>query len=185
MGRLIYSGIMSLDGYTTDPDGDFDWSAPDDEVHAFINDLERPLGTHLYGRRMYETLAAWETDPSLADGPPAMRDYAGIWQAAEKIVYSGTLREPLTKRTRIEPRFEPDAVRALKERTEHDLGIGGPELAAHAVRAGLVDEYQLFVNPIIVGGGKPYLPPGVRHRLELLEERRFTGGVVFLRYRQT
>ncbi|NKQ55869.1 dihydrofolate reductase family protein [Amycolatopsis sp. K13G38] len=185
MGRLIYSGIMSLDGYTTDRDGEFDWSAPDEEVHAFINDLERPIGTYLYGRRMYETVAVWETDPSLAEGPPVMRDFAQIWQAAEKIVYSGTLLEPLTKRTRIERTFEPDTVRELKERTGHDIEIGGPELAAHAVRAGLVDEYHLFLNPVVVGGGKPYLPSGMHRELELLDQHRFANGVVFLRYRQT
>lgn len=183
MAKLIYTGIMSLDGYTTDEDGKFDWSAPDEQVHAFINDLERPVGTYLYGRRMYETMAGWETDPGLAEGSPVTRDFAEIWQAADKIVYSSTLEKVSTARTQIERTFEPAAVRQLKEQSDRDLGIGGPELAAHAIRAGLVDEYHLFLNPILVGGGKPYLPDGVHVRLELLDERRFAGGVIHLRYR--
>lgn len=185
MAKLIYSGILSLDGYTTDEDGKFEWAAPDEQVHAFVNDLERPVGTYLYGRRMYETMACWETDPGFAEGSPVTRDFAELWQAADKIVYSGTLEKVSTARTRIERSFEPEAVRQLKEQSDSDLTIGGPDLAAHAIRAGLVDEYQLFVNPILVGGGKPFLPDGVRGRLELLDERRFAGGVVYLHYRAT
>jgi len=169
VGRLIYSAITSLDGYTEDAAGDFAWSAPDEEVHRFVNDLTRPVGTHLLGRRMYETMAYWETDdPGRSDYED---DFAAILQGAEKIVYSRSAR-----------RFDPDEVRALKKSREKDLSIGGPELAAQAIAAGLVDEYQQFVNPIVVGGGKHFLPPGVRIELELLEERRFAGGVVFLRY---
>ncbi len=180
MGRLIYSGITSLDGYTEDADGKFDWSAPDEEVHRFVNDLTRPARTHLLGRRMYETMAYWDTDdPSRG---VVERDFAAIWQAAEKVVYSRTLDEPEGVRTRLEREFDPDAVGRLKAATEHDLTIGGPELAAQAIAAGLVDEYQQFVNPVIVGSGKPFLPGGVRIGLNLLEERRFTSGVVFLRY---
>ncbi|HEU0285675.1 MAG TPA: dihydrofolate reductase family protein, partial [Nocardioidaceae bacterium] len=151
MGRLIYSAIASLDGYTTDADGRFDWSAPDEEVHGFINDLERSVGTYLYGRRMYETMAVWETDPELAEGSAVTGDYAQVWRAADKIVYSTTLQSAETERTRIEQSFDADAVRRLKESTDADLSIGGPTLAADAIRAGLVDEWHLFVTPIIVG----------------------------------
>jgi dihydrofolate reductase len=181
MARLIYSAIASLDGYVADEDGRFDWSAPDEEVHAFVNDGERPIGTYLYGRRMYDVMAVWETLST--DGEPAvMRDYADIWRAAEKVVYSRTLDEPRTSRTRIERDFEPDAVRALKEATGADLSIGGPELAAQALGAGLVDEVQLFLSPVVVGGGKAALPSGLRLGLELLDERRFANGVVHVRY---
>ncbi|GHF56193.1 dihydrofolate reductase [Amycolatopsis bartoniae] len=183
MARLVYTGIASLDGYTVDAEGKFDWAEPDEEVHAFVNDLERPLGTYLYGRRMYDTMAVWETEPALAEHAPLMRDYAAIWQAAEKIVYSRTLTEPRTTRTRIEREFDPEAVRKLKEQSDTDLAIGGPELAAHAIRAGLVDEYHLFANPVVVGGGTSFLPSGVRLDLELVDERRFTGGVVYFCYR--
>ena len=177
---LVYSAIASLDGYTNDADGNFDWSAPDEEVHAFINDLERGIGTYLYGRRMYEIMTYWE-DVS-TDGQSAVaRDYAGLWRAADKVVYSATLDEPTSARTRIERRFDPGAVLALKERG--DVGVGGATLAAAAIRAGLVDEYQLFVTPVIVGGGTPVYPGGVRTRLELVDERRFASGVVYLRYR--
>jgi dihydrofolate reductase len=179
MAKLIYAAIASLDGYTEDEDGKFDWSAPDAEVHAFVNDLERPIGTHLYGRRMYEVLSAWET---MADPDPVMRDYAEIWRGADKIVYSRTLAEPSSTRTRIERDFDPEAIRQLKAMADRDLSIGGPTLAAEALRAALVDEVQLFLNPIVVGGGKPALPDGVRVPLALLEERRFANGVVFLRY---
>lgn len=183
MARLIYSAISSLDGYTEDINGNFDWAAPDEEVMGFINDLERPAGTHLYGRRMYETLLVWETDPTLAAGSPIDRDYAKIWQAADKIVYSRTLQDVSTRKTNVERNFDPEAVRQLKESADHDILIGGPELAAQAFRAGLIDECQLFLTPIIVGGGKRSLPDNVRLELELLEERRFGSGVVFLRYR--
>jgi dihydrofolate reductase len=179
MAKLIYSAIASLDGYVEDEDGKFDWSAPDAEVHAFINDLERPVGTHLYGRRMYEVLVPWET---MADPDPVMRDFAEIWRAADKIVYSRTLGAVSSARTRLERSFDPEAVRALKAASDRALSVAGPALAAEAFRAGLVDEVQLFLAPIVVGGGKPALPDGVRVPLELLEERRFGNGVVFLRY---
>jgi dihydrofolate reductase len=182
MARLIYSAISSLDGYIEDMNGKFDWAAPDEEVHRFINDLERSAGTHLYGRRMYETLTVWETDPDLAAESPLLRDFAEIWQAADKIVYSKTLEAVSTRRTQIERNFNPEAIRQLKASVEQDILIGGPELAAHALRAGLVDECHLFLTPIIVGGGKPSLPDNVRLELGLLEERRFGSGVVFLRY---
>ena len=183
MALLIYSAISSLDGYTEDMDGKFDWAAPDEEVHRFANDLERPAGTHLYGRRMYETMMVWETDPSLAAESPLLRDYAEIWQAADKIVYSRTLEAVSTRKTQLERNFNPEAIRHLKQTTERDILIGGPELAAHAFRAGLIDECHLFLTPVIVGGGKPSLPDKVRLELELLEERRFANGTVFLRYR--
>lgn len=183
MGKLIYSGIMSLDGYTADQEGRFDWSAPDEEVHAFVNDLLRPVGTHLYGRRMYEVMVAWENPDAFTEPGPVTQDFAQIWQAAEKVVYSRTLSAPSSARTRIEREFDPEAVRQLKATTDRDLTVAGPELAAHAIRAGLVDEYHLFLNPIIVGGGNQFLPDRVRHTLELLDERRFGNGVVHLRYR--
>ncbi len=183
MADLIYATIASLDGYIEDASGSFSWAAPDEEVHAFANDLERSIGTHLYGRRMYETMASWETDASLAEHSPITRDYAELWRAAEKIVFSRTLESAATERTRIEREFDPDAVRALKARATRDLSVGGPELAAHALTAGLVDELQLFVVPVLVGGGKRSLADDIRLKLELLDERRFTGGVVWLRYR--
>lgn len=183
MARLIYSAIMSLDGYIEDRDGRFDWAMPDEEVHRFINDLERAAGTYLYGRRMYATMAGWETDPSLAAESPFMRDFAAIWQAADKIVYSRTLETASTARTRIERDFKPEAVGQLKATSEHDILIGGPDLATSAFRAGLVDECHLFLAPIVVGGGKRSLPDNVRLELELLEERRFGNGMVHLRYR--
>ena len=183
MARLIYSAISSLDGYIEDTQGNFDWAAPDEEVHEFINNLERKAGTHLYGRRAYETLMVWETDPSFTAESPILRDFAQIWQAADKIVYSRTLQAASTRKTRLERTFDPQAVRQLKATLEHDILIGGPELASQAFQAGLIDECHLFLIPIIVGGGKPSLPGGVRLALELLEERRFDSGVVFLRYR--
>jgi dihydrofolate reductase len=181
--KLIYSAIASLDGYVADAEGRFDWAEPDEEVHAFINDLERPVGTYLYGRRMYETMAVWETDPSFAAQSDVMRDFAQIWQAAEKIVYSRTLEGASTRSTRVERNFDPDAVRRMKDSAGSDLSVGGPELAAHAFRAGLVDECHLFVAPIIVGAGKRSLPDAVRLKLELVAERRFDAGMVHLRYR--
>lgn len=176
---LVYSAITSLDGYTTDPDGNFDWSAPDEEVLAFLNDRERPIGTYLYGRQMYEVMHYWE-NVDLAGQPAAARDFAGIWRAADKIVYSSSLPEAATARTRIERSFDPEAVRALKR--QGDVSIGGPTLAAHAIRAGLVDEYELYVTPFIVGGGLPALPSDARVNLDLVDERRFASGVVYLRY---
>jgi dihydrofolate reductase len=182
MAHLIYSAIASLDGYIEDMDGKFDWAAPDEEVHWFINNLERTAGTYLFGRRMYETMMVWETDPSLAADSPLMRDFAETWQAADKIVYSKTLETASTRRTRIERDFDPEAIRQMKDAVEHDIFIGGPGLAAHAFRSGLIDECQLFLTPIIVGSGKKMLPNNIRLELELLEERRFGNGVVFLRY---
>jgi dihydrofolate reductase len=183
MAKLIYSAITSLDGYLADEDGNFDWAAPDEEVHTFVNDLERPVGTYLYGRRMYEVMVAWETEPDVAGQPPAVQDYAEIWRAADKIVYSKTLDTVSSARTRIERDFDAEAVRQMKAAAGRDITVGGPDLAAQAIKAGLVDEYQLFVAPIVVGGGKQSLPNNVRLKLELLDERRFGSGVVHLRYR--
>jgi len=182
MARLIYSAITSLDGYVADQDGNFDWAAPDEEVHSFVNDLERAVGTYLYGRRMYEVMVYWETAHTVADQPSVVQDFAEIWQAADKIVYSKTLETATSARTRIERDFEPESVRQLKARAERDITVGGPELAAQAIRAGLVDECHLFVTPIVVGGGRQSLPDGLRWELELLGERRFGNGVVHLRY---
>jgi dihydrofolate reductase len=183
MAKLIYSAITSLDGYVADEDGNFEWAAPDEEVHAFVNDLERSVGTHLYGRRIYEVMVVWETDQTLADQSPVMRDFAQIWQAADKIVYSTTLETVSTTRTRIERDFDPEAVRQMKARAGRDISVGGPDLAAQAIEAGLVDEWNLFVAPIVVGGGKQSLPNNVRLKLELLDERRFGNGMVHLHYR--
>ena len=183
MAKLIYSAIASLDGYVADEDGNFGWAAPDEEVHTFVNDLERSVGTYLYGRRIYETMVYWETAHTTADQPPFMRDYAEIWRAADKIVYSKTLEAGSSARTRIERDFDPEAVRRMKASAGRDISVGGPDLAAQAIRAGLVDELHLFVTPIVVGGGNPSLPDGVRLGLELLDERRFGSGVVHLHYR--
>ena len=183
MAKLIYSTIASLDGYVADEEGNFDWSAPDEEVHSFINGLERPIGTYLYGRRMYEVMSYWETADAIADLLPFAHEFAEIWQAADKIVYSKTLGTVSSGRTRIERDFGPEVIRQLKATAARDITVGGPELAAQAIEAGLVDELQLFVTPIVVGGGKPSLPKGVRVTLELLDERRFGNGVVYLHYR--
>jgi dihydrofolate reductase len=183
MTKLIYSAIASLDGYVEDEQGKFDWAAPDDEVHAFVNDLERPIGTYLYGRRMYETMFFWETAGAGAGSSPANRDYAVIWRAAEKIVYSRTLQTVSSARTRIERDFDPDTIRRLKETSEADITIGGAELAGQAIAAGLVDECHLFLGPVMVGAGKRALPDNIRAQLELLDERRFRRGVVHLHYR--
>jgi dihydrofolate reductase len=183
MARLIYSAIASLDGYIEDQQGTFDWAAPDDEVLAAVNDLERPIGTYLYGRRMYETMVFWETASVDADQSAGARDFAELWRVADKVVYSRTLQTVRSARTRIEREFDPAAVRRLKETSVSDITVGGAELAGQAIAAGLVDECQLFLNPIIVGGGKGALPDNVRTRLRLLDERRFSGGVVYLRYR--
>ena len=181
MARLTYSAIASLDGYTADASGCFDWAAPGPAVHAFVNDLEREAGTYLYGRRMYETMAVWETMDVSAE-PEVMRDYAGIWRAADKVVYSRTLAAPSTPRTRIERAFDPEAVRRMKRTAGRDISVGGPGLAAHALREGIVDEIQLFLVPAVVGGGTRALPDGLRADLDLLDERRFAGGAVYLRY---
>jgi dihydrofolate reductase len=190
MAKLTYTAIMSLDGYIEDEGGKFDWAVPDPEVHAFANDLERAAGTHLYGRRMYETMAVWQTigvesaDPSSAEEAPAPEelDYAEVWRAADKVVYSRTLDAAWTPRTRLEREFDPESVRRMKDAAERELSVSGPALAQHAFAAGLVDEVHLFLFPVVVGGGKPGLPRGVRVDLELLDERRFGNGAVYMRY---
>jgi dihydrofolate reductase len=185
MSKLIYTAITSLDGYIEDEGGKFDWAAPDPEVHAFVNDLERPIGTHLYGRRMYETMAVWQTVGLEPDGTSTEElDFAEVWRALDKVVYSRTLDATWTPRTRLERAFDPEAVRRLKEAADRDISISGPALAEHAFAAGLVDEVHLFVFPVVVGGGKPGLPRGIRTELELLDERRFGNGVVHLGYRK-
>jgi len=184
MAKLIYSAIASLDGYIEDADGRFDWAAPSAEVHAFVNELERAVSTYLYGRRMYETMLFWENPPELAEQPPTVQEFARIWQAADKVVYSKSLQAATSARTRIERSFDPNAVRELKATAAADLTVGGAELAARAIAAGLVDEYQLFLAPVLVGGGKRALPDDHLHlNLELLEERRFPDGTVYLHYR--
>jgi dihydrofolate reductase len=181
VAKLIYTAITSLDGYVADAEGNWDWSAPDDEVHTVVNDLERETGTYLLGRRMYEVLVAWETMETEGE-PQSIADYAEIWRDTDKIVYSRSLEEASSGRTRIESEFDVDAVRALKDSAERDIGIGGPTLAAQALAAGLVDECNLFVSPVVVGGGTRALPDGLRWDLELVGERRFANGVVLLRY---
>jgi dihydrofolate reductase len=182
VAKLIYMTIASLDGYVADEDGNFDWAKPDEEVHAFVNDLERPIGTHLYGRRLYEVMIGWETMHTLPDQTPVALDFAAIWQAAEKVVYSRTLETVSSARTRIERDFDPEAIRQMKAEVDRDITIGGATLAAEAIRAGLVDELHVIASPIVVGGGTRSLPDGVRWELELLDERRFANGVVYLRY---
>ena len=182
MANLIYNVIMSLDGFTTDATGSFEWAAPDDEVHAFVNDLVRPVGTYLYGRRMYETMRWWETALEEPGLHPVAQDFARIWLSADKIVYSRTLEEAVTRKTRIERELAPDAVRRLKQELRHDLAIGGPQLAAEVIKAGLVDDYQLILVPHVAGGGNRALPEGATIPLRLVDERRFAGGFVFLRY---
>jgi dihydrofolate reductase len=182
MAKLIYTAITSLDGYVADEDGNFDWAEPDEEVHTFLNGLERPIGTYLYGRRLYQVMVAWET-LTLADQPPFIQDFARIWRVADKIVYSGTLETASSARTRIERDFEPEAVRQMKATAGRDISVGGPDLAVQAIKAGLVDECHLFLAPVLVGGGKQSLPNDVRLELELLDERRFGGGIVHLHYR--
>lgn len=183
MARLIYAIQTSFDGYVADEHGNFEWATPDSDVHAFINDLERPIGTYLYGRRLYETMVYWETFAAQPDQPPAVLDYAQLWRAADKIVYSTTLETASSARTRIERTFDPNTVRTMKDTADRDLSIGGPALAAHALRAGLVDEIRQFVYPLTVGGGNPFLPDLLRLNLQLRDERRFDSGVVYLRYR--
>lgn len=181
MAKLIYSAIASLDGYVADEDGNFDWAFPDEEVHAAANELERPVGTHLYGRRMYETMVAWET-MDVAEEPPVMRDFAEIWRAADKVVYSRTLATASSARTRIERDFDPEAIRRMKAAAERDISIGGPDLAAKALEAGLVDECHLFIAPVLVGGGKRAFPDGVHLKLELSSRQRFGNGMVLLSF---
>jgi dihydrofolate reductase len=185
MANLSYSTIMSLDGYIADEDGNFDWAEPDEEVHTFVNDLQRPVGTYLYGRRMYEVMVYWETAHTLADQPRFVQQFAEIWQAADKVVYSKTLETIASARSRIERDFDPEAVRQMKATAGRDITVGGPALAAQAFAAGVVDECHLFIAPIVVGGGKQSLPSNVRQKLELLDERRFGNGMVYLRYRTT
>jgi dihydrofolate reductase len=182
VAKLIYSAIASLDGYIEDAQGKFDWARPDEEVHTFVNDLERQVGTYLYGRRMYETMVYWENPPGLADQPPFIRDYAEVWREAEKVVYSRTLEAVSSASTRIEREFDPEAVRQMKSSAERDISVGGPNLAARAIEAGLVDELHLFAVPAVVGAGKRWLPDDVRMKLELLDERRFANGTVHLHY---
>lgn len=183
MAKLIYAALASLDGYVEDEAGTFDWAAPDEEVHAFVNDLERSIGTYLYGRRMYETMVFWEDVSIEADEPPVFWDYAEIWRAAQKVVFSRTLETVSSARTRIEREFDRDAVRQLKQSSGSDISVGGAELAGRAMAAGLIDECHLFLCPVVVGGGKRALPDSIRAQLELLDERRFDSGVVHLHYR--
>jgi dihydrofolate reductase len=183
MGKLICSGIMSLDGYIADDQGDFSWAAPDEEVHTFVNELERSVGTYLYGRRMYEVMRYWDTADEAPEQPEVEREYTALWKAADKIVYSSTLDQVTTPRTRLERQFDPEALQRMKAVSERDLTISGPNLAAHAIRAGLVDEFRMFLSPVFVGGGTRFLPDGVHVRLERIEERPFDNGFVFLRYR--
>jgi len=183
MAKLIYVSNVSLDGYVEDEHGSFDWTVPDDELFAFITDLVRPIGAYLYGRRMYDTLAVWETDPSLAAQSERMADFASLWQAADKVVYSTTLDAVSTARTRLERNFDAASVRDMKASATSDLTVGGPHLAGQALKAGLVDECHLFIRPILIGGGKPALPSDTRADLELLDDRRLSNGVMYLRYR--
>lgn len=183
MAKLIYSANASLDGYVEDKQGNIEWATPDDEVFAFLTDFYRPIGTYLYGRRLYETMVFWETASTSGDQPAVARDWAEIWQAADKIVYSRTLQTPSSDRTRVEREFDPAAIEQLKQASARDITIGGPALASAAMAAGLVDECHLLLGPILVGGGKRALPDGLRVQLELLDERRFRSGVVHLRYR--
>jgi dihydrofolate reductase len=183
MARLLYSAIASLDGYVADADGNFEWAAPDEAVHAFVNEQERPVGTYLLGRRMYEVMRVWETMGAGTDEPVVIQDYATLWRAADKVVYSGTLDAVTTNRTRLERSFDPATVRAMKEAADTDLSVGGPGLAAHALSAGLIDEISLYLNPIVVGAGTPALPEQVSVDLVLEDEHRFDNGVVYLRYR--
>jgi dihydrofolate reductase len=183
MAKLVYSTVTSLDGYLADEHGNFDWAAPDEEVHRFVNDLERPIGTYLYGRRMYDVMVFWETAHTLADQPAFIQDYAGIWTSADKVVYSRTLATASSARTRIEREFDAESIRQMKTTERSDISVGGAELAGQAMKSGLVDEYHLFLTPVVVGGGTRALPDGVRVNLDLMEEHRFGSGVVHLHYR--
>jgi dihydrofolate reductase len=183
MARLIYAAIASADGYVEDADGRFDWAEPDEELLRFINSLERPTGTYLYGRRMYQTMLYWETAHTLPGLPASIQEFTGIWQAAEKIVFSRTLASVSSARTRIERTFDPGVIRQLKSAAEQDITVGGADLAGQAIKAGLVDELRLLLVPVLVGGGKRALPHGIRSELELEDTQRFASGVVYLRYR--
>jgi dihydrofolate reductase len=182
MAKLIYTAIASLDGFTEDASGGFEWAAPDEQVHAYVNDLERPIGTYLYGRRMYETMRFWETEGDGPDDGEVSADFAHLWRAADKVVYSASMAEPDKARTRLERDFDPAAIARLKQASQRDIGIGGPTIASAAFRAGLIDECHLFLHPIVIGSGKRALPDDARIRLELLDERRFESGVVHLHY---
>jgi dihydrofolate reductase len=184
MAKLIYFNLLSLDGFLAGENDSLDWSAPDEEVLAFINDRNRPFGTYLYGRKIYETMKVWQTPEVIPGLTPASMEFARIWQAAEKIVYSKTLETVSTPKTRLEREFDPQAVRSLKAQLPHNISVDGMNLAAQMIRAGLVDEYELLVIPFLLGGGKRVLPGDVRLRLELLDERRFGNGWVYLRYRK-
>jgi dihydrofolate reductase len=183
VAKLIYSAIASLDGYVADESGEFGWARPDEEVHRFVNEQERTIGTYLYGRRMYDVMKAWASDELIAGEPDVMRQYAEIWRGADKVVYSRTLKEAETPRTRIERNFDPEALRQLKASAERDLSVGGPNIAAEALRAQLVDEIRLILAPVVAGGGTRALPDGVRLDLELLGERRFGNGFVYVHHR--
>jgi dihydrofolate reductase len=183
MGKLIYSAIMSLDGFVADENGNFEWAEPDEEVHSVINDLQRRVGTYLLGRKMYEVLVAWEDGDLFANDPAYVQDFAQIWQAIDKVVYSRTLESVSSARTRIERNFDPHSVQQMKDQEDTDISVGGPDLADHAFKAGLVDECDLFVAPAVIGGGTRGLPKDVRLALQLLDERRFENGMVYLRYR--
>jgi dihydrofolate reductase len=182
MAKLIYTAMTSLDGYVNDEHGNFDWAAPDEEVHAFVNDLERPAGTYLYGRGMYDVMRPWETLHEAPDVPAVVLDYARLWQGADKVVFSRTLEQVTTARTRLEREFDPDAIRRMKAESDRDISIGGPGLAAEALRAGLVDELRVVLTPWVIGGGTSWLPGGVRLQLELVDEHRFAAGAVYLRF---
>jgi dihydrofolate reductase len=183
MAKLIYVSNVSLDGYNEDEHGSFDWTPPEDDFYAFITDLVRPVGTYLYGRRLYDLMAVWETDPALAAQSELRADFANVWQAADKVVYSTTLDAVSTAKTRLEHDFDPASVREMKASATSDLTVGGAHLAAQAFKAGLVDECHLFIHPVLLGGGKPALPSDVRVELELLDDRELSKGVVYLRYR--
>lgn len=183
MAKLIYSAITSLDGFIEDEEGNFEWGAPDEEVHSFVNDMVRPVGAYLYGRRMYDTMVYWETAQTVPDQPPCVRDFTALWQAADKIVFSKSLQTVSSDKTRIEREFDPRAILEMKAASERDITVGGPDLAAQAFKAGLVDECHLYLTPVVVGGGKPSLPRNIRLELDLLSERCFRSGVVFLHYR--
>ena len=182
MAKLVYTMLASLDGYIADEDGNFDWAAPDEEIHSFVNENERRVGTYLYGRRMYDVMRYWETAHADKSQPPYILDYAQIWQSADKVVYSRTLRAPSTARTRIEREFTPAVIREMKAAADRDISIGGPHLAAEALTAGLVDEMHVYLVPYVAGGGTQFLPDGLRLPLDLLDERRFASGAVHLRF---
>jgi dihydrofolate reductase len=182
MARLVYAVLASLDGYVADEAGNFDWAAPGEDVHRFINELERSVGTYLFGRRLYEIMAVWQDFPDIEQEPEVIGEYAAIWQSADKIVYSETLAAVTTPKTRLDRSFDPQSVRAMVTDQEQDVSIGGPTLASHALRAGIVDDIHLFIVPHIVGGGTPCWPAGLPLQLDLAEQERFSDGTVYLHY---